>query len=247
MKTLRELSGLFTHYANCNQLREALARPIDALLAYPEESSLWVRCGDSELRRSFWNMVGFLRQTLDKRDGHSKMSEWPLLGFPDGPIRMSGPAIRGRVLWFYGDAMLTRASRINWSKREFICCPTSDLLDPSAPRRQQGIIIADIALLSIIISIAVWGTPGEGIVHIAVTENMNAMSRMNKKRAKRGIALGILEAFLARAILSRMEIVIAYSRTHQNVKADAITRDMVEQIETWAPEQGFTLVEIPAI
>ena len=44
------------------------------------------------------------------------------------------------------------------------------------PRRQQGAIIADIALLSILISIVVLGIPGEGLVHIAVTDNMNAMS-----------------------------------------------------------------------
>ena len=83
------------------------------------------------------------------------------MDFLPAPVRHSVPAIREQISWFSGDATLARASRINWSKREFICCPVSNILDPFAPRHQQSNIIADIELLAIAISIAVWGTPGD--------------------------------------------------------------------------------------
>lgn len=113
--------------------------------------------------------------------------------------------------------------------------------------RQQGIIISDVELLSFINSILVWGVPGEGLIHVAVTDNMNAMSWMNKKLAQRGISSMLLETFSARAIRCRLKIVMAYSRTYREVTADALTRNMVGQIEELASEQGRTRVETPDI
>ena len=132
-----------------------------------------------------------------KRADRRALFEGSLLDLLPDPVRLCGPAIRGRIYWFSGDAALTRVSCINWSKREFICAPNSNLLDPFMPRHHQRIIIADIELLSIIISIVVWGIPGGGIVHIAVTDNMNDLSLMNRRRAKSGISLKLLETCAA--------------------------------------------------
>ena len=98
-------------------------------------------------------------------------------------------------------------------------------MGPVTPRHQQGINISAGELLSIIISISAWGIPGEGIVHIVVTDNMNAMSWMNKKRPKRGISLHLLYTFMARGILFRLKIVIVYART-------AVLRAMLSRA-TW--------------
>ena len=69
LKTLQELRGMFTHYSNCNQVWETLAQPIDSLLAYPDESSRWIRCDDVEIWRAFWNMIQFTKQALDTHEG----------------------------------------------------------------------------------------------------------------------------------------------------------------------------------
>ena len=52
-----------------------------ALLAYPEESSLCVRCGDSELRHSFWGMISFPIHVLDRREDSNKLPEGPFWTF----------------------------------------------------------------------------------------------------------------------------------------------------------------------
>lgn len=195
--TLQELRGLFAHYANCNQVWGTLERPVDALLAYPYESSFWVRCGGAEFQQPFWNMIGFLRHVMGNRVACGNLSAFSLFGLLPGPVRMCGPTIRGRIFWFSGDATLARVSCVIWSERDFICCPVSDLMVPFTPRHQKSSVMADIELLPIIISIAVWGIPGGGAVHIDVTDNTNAMSRANRKRSKRGISSRLLETFLA--------------------------------------------------
>ena len=62
LKALQELRGLSTHYPNCNQVWETLAQPIDSILAYPDVSSMWVRCEDAEQRGPFLEYDSF-RQT----------------------------------------------------------------------------------------------------------------------------------------------------------------------------------------
>ena len=160
---------------------------------------------------------------------------------------MSGPVILERVLWLSGGANLARASCISWDTREFICFPISGLLDPFMPRHHQIVIVADIELVSFVIPAVVWGATGEGIIRIEVTDNSNAMSRMSRKRDKRGIALKLLSAFLKRAINKRLRLAILYSRTYRDVSADALTRNSVNQIEDWATEEGFTWIETPPI
>ena len=97
------------------------------------------------------------------------------------------------------------------------------------------------------ISAAIWGETGEGIIHIEVTDNSNAMSWMSRKRAKRGIALNLLSTFLKWAINIRLRLGILYSRTYHNVSADSLTRNSVGQIEDWDREECSTSIEIPEI
>lgn len=115
------------------------------------------------------------------------------------------------------------------------------------PRRQQSIIISDIELLSIIIAISAWGLPGEGIVHIAVTDNTNAISWMCRRRAKRGISAKLPDAFLSWDVHLRLKIVIVYSRTHRNCAADAPTRTSAGEIDELASERGVSRIEIPEV
>lgn len=75
LKNLQELRGLLTHYTNCDKICETLAHPSDALLAYPDESSLMARCEGSELRPSFWNMIKFIGMVLGKKDGRTKLRD----------------------------------------------------------------------------------------------------------------------------------------------------------------------------
>ena len=185
LNSMRGRRGLFTHYTNCNQVWRTFAVPLDALLDYPDESSLWARCADSELWHSFWNMIAFLRNIMAKHNERKALFEGSLLDLPPDPVRLSGPSIRERVFWFSGDAALTRVSRINWSKRGFICCLVIDLLDHFTPRHQKSIIIADIDLLPLVISVVIWAISGEGIVHIVVTDNINSISWMDRRKAKR--------------------------------------------------------------
>ena len=128
LNVLQAMRGLFAHYSNCNQVCGTFAIPIDALLAYPDKSSLRVRCADSELWHAFWNVIASPRQILSKVKGRKSLFEGSLLDLLPERVRLSGPAIRGRVFWFSGDATLTRVSCINWSEREFIRFPISDLL-----------------------------------------------------------------------------------------------------------------------
>ena len=90
----------------------------------------------------------------------------------------------------------------------------------------------------------VWGIPGEGIVHIAVTDNMNAQSRTHSRKAKRWVVLKQLQTFIAYTIQLRLEIVIVYPRSYHNVSADALTRQSVAQIEEWALGQDFSWIEL---
>ena len=226
---------------------KTLVQPINALLAHPDESSLWVRCEDSELWQEFWNMIAPLRHVMRNRKDRIALFEEPLMHFLPDPVRLGGPDGREQIFWFPGDATLTRVSCINWSKREFICSPVSSIFGPFMPRHQQSIIIADIELLPIINSIAAWGIPGEGIAHIAVTDNANALSWAHRRKAKRGIALELLETFLAWAIQLRLEMVIVYPRTYRNVTADALARHSVAQTEEWAWGKEFTWIELPGV
>ena len=149
------------------------------------------------LWNAFCKMIASLRHVIENRKDRAALFEGPLIDFLHGPVRLIGPAAREPIFWFSGDATLTRVSCINWSKREFICCPVSNILDPFGPRRQQCVIIADIELLAIAISIVVWGTPGEGIIRIVFTDNMNALSWRHRRKAKRGIALELLQTIFA--------------------------------------------------
>lgn len=63
-------------------------------------------------------------------------------------------------------------------------------------RRQQS-IISDVAILPIIISIEVWAPPGDGVVRLVVTDNVNSMSWMRKKRSLRANSIKPLETFRA--------------------------------------------------
>ena len=69
LEAFRELRGLFTHYSNCSQIWKTLARPIDSLLAYPGESSMWAGREDSELRRAFRNTINFTKRVLETIKG----------------------------------------------------------------------------------------------------------------------------------------------------------------------------------
>ena len=115
---------------------------------------------------------------MENHQDRTALFEGPLMDLLHDPGLLSGAAIRGQIFWFSGDATLARASCINWSKGEFICCPVINILDSFAPRHQQSIIIDGVELLAI--SIAVRGAPGEGIVRIVVTDNVNALSRTHR-------------------------------------------------------------------
>ena len=97
LKYLQELRGLFTHYSNCNQLWKTLAQPIDAPIAYPDESSLWAICEDSDLWQSFWNMSAFLRNVMGNHKDRTALFEGSLMDFLPDPVRLSGPAIRKQI------------------------------------------------------------------------------------------------------------------------------------------------------
>lgn len=243
LKSLQELRGLFTHYSNCNPVWKTLAQPIDALLGYPDGSSMWIRCEEVEPWRAFWNVIQFNKQMLDMPDGIENLFTGRLLDLMPDHIRMSGPTIRERVLWFSGDATSTRVACINWTTKQFTRCPVSGFLDPFLPRNQQSIIIADVELLAIVLSAVIWGETGEGVVHIEVTDNLNALSWMSRKRGKRGIALKLLSTFSKWIVLKRFRMVTLYSRTYHNVSADALARSKVSVIEEWDSKEGFKRIE----
>ena len=108
---------------------------------------------------------------------------------------MGASDTQGRVIWFSGDATLASVSCINWAPREFTFCRVSALLVPFGPMRQQGIIIADVELLSLSISAVVLGGMGDGVIHIEVSDNTDARFRMSKKRPMRGVAVELQPAF----------------------------------------------------
>ena len=72
-------------------------------------------------------------------------------------VRFAGPRMRENIMWFSGDATLTRVSCVNWNAKEFLCMPVSDLLDSFMPKHQQGLIIE---LLSMILSSVIWDPQG---------------------------------------------------------------------------------------
>ena len=190
---MQELRGLFTHYANCNPMWKTLAQPIDAILGYPDVSSMWVRCDDVELRTSFRNMILSLRHLTGTPDDWGNSFAGAILDILPHHIRLSGPEPREKVFWFSGDATLARVSCINWHTAVFTLLPVSDLVDPFSPRPQQSIIIADIELLANELAIVLWGFTGEGIIQIAVSGSLNAAGWANWEKAKRWISLKLLE------------------------------------------------------
>ena len=247
LKRLQELRGLFTHYSNCNPKWKIFARPIDELLAYSDVCSMWIRCDDSDYWIAFWNMIGFLRRLSVCDPAWHYLFTGTLLDLLPVSKRFTGPIMREDILWFSGDATMTRVSCINWNSKEIICQPVSDLLDPFLPRHQQGLIIADIELLSIVLSLVVWGSNAQDSVLLIVSDNTNAISWMNKKRAKKGIARRLLETFLHWIVDHDITFHSIYARTYHNVSADALTRNSVTQIESWMEETGFTWIELPEV
>ena len=95
------------------------------------------------------------------------------------------------------------------------------------------------------LSAVIWGEAGEGVVHIEVTDNLNALPWMSRKRAKRGIALKLLSTFLKWVVHKRFRMVTLYSRTYHNVSADALARNKVSVIEEWALKECFKWIEPP--
>ena len=157
LKTLQELRGLFTHYRNCNPKWKIFARPIGELLAYADVCSMWIRFDDSDYWLAFWNMISFLRRLDLGGLTWKALFTGTLLDLLPPNVRFAGPSMRENVLRFSGDATLTRVSCINWDTKEFLRLPVIDLLDPFTPKHQQGLIIADIELLSMILPIVIWG------------------------------------------------------------------------------------------
>ena len=190
-------------------------------------------------------MIQFTKQILDSPEGVDNLFTGRLLDLLPDHARMSGPAIRGRVLWFPGDATLTRVACVNWTTEQFICCPVSGLFGPFLPRHQQSIIMAGIELLAIVLSAVIWVEAGEGVIHIEVTDNLNALSWVSRKRAKRGIALKLLSTFFKWVVLKRFRMATLYSRTYHNVSADALARNKVSVIEEWALKEGFKWIGPP--
>ena len=70
---------------------------------------------------------------------------------------------------------------------------------------------------------------------------------MCKKRARRRIALKLLETCMDWAIHYKLKIVISYSRTYHDFTADAMARNKVGQIEEWADALDFTWIGLPEI
>ena len=247
LKSLQELRGLFTHYSNCNPKWKIFARPIDELLAYSDVCSMWIRCDDSDYWAAFWDMIVFLRRMSVCDPAWHYLFTGSLLDLLRPRKRFTGPSMRENIIWFSGDATLTRVSCINWNAKEFLCLPVSDLLNPFMPRHQQGLIIADIELLSIVLSMVVWGSFAQDSVLLVVSDNTNAISWMTKKRAKKGIARRLLETFLHWIIDHDIAFHSIYARTYHNVSADALTRHTVSQIESWMADSGFKWIELPEV
>ena len=135
LKSLQELRGLFTHYSNCNPKWKIFARPIDELLAYSDVCSMWVRCDDSDYWAAFWNMIVFLRRMSVCDPAWHYLFSGSLLDLLRPNKRFTGPGMRERenIIWFSGDATLTRVSCINWNAKGFLCLPVSDLLNLLCP------------------------------------------------------------------------------------------------------------------
>ena len=140
LKTLQELRGPFTHYSNCNPKWKIFARPIDELLAYADVCAMWIRCDDSDYWLAFWNMISFLRRLALGELTWKALFTGTLLDLLPSNVRFTGPSMRENVLWFSGDATLTRVSCVNWNTKEFLCLPVSDLLGPFMPKHQQGLV-----------------------------------------------------------------------------------------------------------
>ena len=138
LKAIQELRGLFTHYSNCSRKWRIFARPIDVLSAYSDVCSMWIRCGDSEYRIAFWNLIAFLRMVSLGEQTWGNLFTGALLDLLTAGIRFAGPIVTGKATWSSGDATLTRVSCVNWGAEEFIFLPVGDLMGPFMPRHRQG-------------------------------------------------------------------------------------------------------------
>ena len=131
-------------------------------------------------------------------------------------------------------------------KQAFILLPVSDLLGPFLPRHQHRLIIADIELLAIIIPGVIRGGPEEGVAHIVVSGNANAISRTNKE-ARRRISLKLHETFQEWIIRCKLTVIVVYARPYHNASADALARLTVGKIEFRAYEIAFAWIELPEL
>ena len=102
-------------------------------------------------------MIAIVRRLSQEDKTCGELITGALLGLVPPRVLLTGPSMGEKMMWFSGDATLTRVSCNNCDDVEFICLPVSDLLDPFTPRHQQELIIADVELLSMILSLAAWG------------------------------------------------------------------------------------------
>ena len=70
-KPFQELRGLFAHYADFNRIWKIMDQPIDALFAYPDPTSLWVRCDDNGIWADLRHMVSSIRGIGSDRIGRN--------------------------------------------------------------------------------------------------------------------------------------------------------------------------------
>ena len=186
LKSLHGMRGIFANYTNCNPMWKTFAGPIGDLVDYADLFPIWARCGDSEFWMPVWNMIAILRRLSQVDQTWKNLVAGTLLGLLHSKVRFAWASTSGNVMWFSGDAALARASCVNWDAEGFICLPLSDLVDHFIPRHQQGLIIADIELLPMVLSLVVWGSAVANSVLLVVSGNANALSWMTKKRAENG-------------------------------------------------------------
>ena len=115
------------------------------------------------------------------------------------------------------------------------------------PRRQQGVVIADIELPPIVIPIAVCAVSGDEVVYISAIDYTEALSRANRHRPKRGMPSASLKKFPEWATRYRLNIVISHSRTYRGATADALATNSADLIEGRSAEQFFSRVGIPEV
>ena len=249
--TLQQIRGHIEHFKAPNAMWRFLTGPIDLLLRYTDEMSVWANCPIPEVWQSFWNSLSLIFDVLPSESRWKDMFRGNLIRLltPEQRLsirldRTSPQFIPDRFVWVSVGATLEVLGGLSWGDREFFRCSTDAVLPHFRPPVIGDPIISECELVAATMAIMTWAQLGARNI-VLCTDNMNVLRWVEHARPHSPISNRILRALNAFCLLHGVDVLPVYVRSEHNVFSDGITRWTQGELTDWAHVEG--MVEVDAV